>query len=112
MYWQSARSSRGRSISGRSITSGHPLPMTTVKLRRMAAYRGIRVLSWDGNVLYSCRRYEVVRLTQNRTWEQVAKFEPVWWRSITARANLSHRLVRDGFHALAVLGDGTMIGAV
>ena len=86
--------------------------MTSVKLRPMAAYRGIRVLSWDANVLYSCRRYEIVRLTQDRTWEQVARFEPVWWRSITARANLSHRLVRDGFHALAVLGDGTMIGAV
>ena len=46
----------------------------------------------------------------------VARFRPVWWRNLTSRSALSYRLMRDGFHALAIL-DGqtnnqTMVGAV
>jgi len=83
------------------------------KLRRVAAYPKTRVLTWDGDVLYACRGYEVVRLRAGESeWEVVAYFGPVWWRTITSQTNLSYRLVRDGFHALVVLADGTMIGAV
>ena len=32
------------------------------------------------------------------------------WRNVTSRSKLSYRLVRDGFHALAVLPDQTMVG--
>jgi hypothetical protein len=84
-----------------------------LKLRKVGAWRGIRVLSWDGNVLYGCRGYEIVRLRvglnidQGSEWEVVARFRPVWWRNLTSRCTLSYRLVRDGFHALAVLGDHT-----
>jgi hypothetical protein len=80
-----------------------------LRLRRVGAWRGIRVLAWHGDVLYGCRGYQVVRLRgtpqigENAEWDTVAPFRPVWWRSVTSRTTLSYRLVRDGFHALAIL---------
>jgi hypothetical protein len=93
-----------------------------LKLRRVAAWRGIRVLAWDGDVLYGCRGYHVVRLKvllpvgKDTEWEVVARFRPVWWRNLTSRSALTYRLMRDGFHALAILGspldNQTMVGVV
>jgi hypothetical protein len=91
---------------------------STLKLRKVAAWRGIRVLAWDGDILYGCRGYRVVRLQadKNAEWENVGTFRPAWWRNITTRSALSYRLVRDGFHALALLGshanEKTMVAAV
>jgi hypothetical protein len=105
---------------------------TGLRLRKVAAWHGVRVLAWDGDILYGCRRYQIVRLQtgknqtsknhveKNREWEVIARYRPVWWRNLTSRATLSYRLVRDGFHALAILaGDlddqingQTMVGAV
>jgi hypothetical protein len=91
---------------------------STLKLLRVAAWRGIRVLAWQGEVLYGCRGYQIVRLHvtpqtgESAEWETVARFHPVWWRNLTSRATLSYRLVRDGFHALAVLDDHAMVGVV
>lgn len=83
------------------------------QLKRIKAYRGIRVLTWDGDVLYACRGYEIVRLRAGTSdWESVAHFQPAWWRNLTSRTALGYRLVRDGFHALIVHDDGTMVGAV
>ena len=85
-----------------------------LQLRQVAAYRGIRVLAWHGEVLYGCRGYKIVRLRPGiagADWELIARLQPSWWRNLTSRAALTSRLVRDGFHALAVLDDGTMIGA-
>ncbi|MGO8987119.1 MAG: hypothetical protein ACLPHI_09270 [Terriglobales bacterium] len=104
----------------------NPLASSTLKLRTIATWYGIRVLAWDGNVLYGCRGYEIVRLNAHpeidRTaeWEVVARFRPTWWRGLTARTNLGYRLVRDGFHALTILHSQTsgerddvmMVGAV
>jgi hypothetical protein len=95
---------------------------STLKLRRVAAWRGIRVLTWDGETLYGCRGYQIFGLHAgtNADWEMVARFRPVWWRNITSSNVLSYRLMRDGFHALAILGsplngptnDQTMVGAI
>jgi len=86
---------------------------SAIKLRKVGAYPAIRVLAWAGEFLYACRRYEIVRWRAGASsWESVVRFHPAWWRNVTARSKLTYRLVRDGFHALAVLGDGTMIGAV
>jgi hypothetical protein len=91
---------------------------SAIKLTRVAAWRGIRVLAWAGDVLYACRGYQMVRIRvglevgNGAEWEVVGSFRPVWWRSLTSRHALSSRLVRDGFHALAILGDQTMVGAV
>lgn len=83
-------------------------------LRKIAAYGGIRVLAWDRDVLYGCRGYQIVRLHvgKGQEWEVVGRFHPVWWRNLTSRTVLSYRLVRDGFHALVVLDDKTIVGAV
>ncbi|MFY9843499.1 MAG: hypothetical protein ACLP0H_21280 [Terriglobales bacterium] len=100
---------------------------STLKLRKVAAWRGIRVLAWDGGVLYGCRGYQIVCLRfspknvnpknvspkpnnvrppsdNTAEWEAVARFRPAWWRNLTSRNALSYRLMRDGFHALAILG--------
>jgi hypothetical protein len=91
---------------------------SALKLRRVTAWRGIRVHAWHGDVLYGCRGYQIVRLqiSKQAEWEVVARFRPAWWRSLTSRTALTYRLMRDGFHALAILGgktsDQAMVGAV
>ncbi len=98
---------------------------SALKLRKVAAWSGIRALAWDGDILYGCRGYQIVRLqfhadrpqiVERAEWEPVASFHPVWWRTLTSRTALSYRLMRDGFHALATLSNqtnhGTMVGAV
>jgi len=96
-----------------------------LRLRRCAAWRGIRVLAWHGDILYGSRGYQVVRLHAGMQtgitagWKVVARFRPSWWRNLTSRNALTYRLMRDGFHALALEGstndpaDGqTVVGAV
>jgi hypothetical protein len=76
------------------------------------------VLTWESDILYGCHGYAVVALQVGKgaEWDVVARFRPVWWRNLTSRVALSSRLVRDGFHALAILGDETnghtAVGAV
>lgn len=86
-----------------------------LQLTRIATHRGVRVLAWDGDVLYACRGYQIVQIKPRELkspWQPIARFRPPWWRHLTSRNALTARLVRDGFHALAVLPDGSMIGAV
>jgi hypothetical protein len=93
-----------------------------IRLRKLAAWRGIRVLAWHGKILYGCRGYQVVGLDagsqvgQATEWKLVARFRPSWLRNLTSRNALSYRLMRDGFHALSIVGDKendqTMVGAV
>ena len=56
--------------------------------------------------LFACIRAKVW------SWEGVARFRPASWRDFTSQNKLTYRLVRDGFHALAVLPDQTLVGAV
>lgn len=89
--------------------------VSAINLLLISSYRGIRVLAWDGDLLYACRGYQVVRLQARQAsprWDPVARFRPAWWRNLTSRRALTYRLMRDGFHALTVLPDRTMIGAV
>jgi len=93
-----------------------------LKLRKFAAWPGIRVLAWRGDLLYGCRGYEVVCLDTGRQtgripeWKVVARFRPSWLRDLTSHSALSSRLMRDGFHCLAFLdgptSDPIMVGAV
>lgn len=92
--------------------------MQVLQLTRIASYPGFRVLAWDRNLLYACRGYQLVRLdarnlqSETAEWSPVAHFRPLWWRNLTSRTALISRLVRDGFHALTVLDDETMVAAV
>ena len=96
-------------------TSPAEAATSSLSLQRIASYCGIRVLTWDDNVLYACQGYEIRQLQALREgaqWERVANLRPAWWRELTSRNRLSYRLVRDGFHTLAVLDDGGLVGAV
>lgn len=74
----------------------------------------LRVLAWSGEWLYAGRGYAVVRgrMSDVIEWERVGEFRPVAWRAITSSSRLASRFFRDGFHALAVLPSGHLMGAV
>lgn len=87
----------------------------TLKLEPAATFPNLRALAWDGDVLYAARGYEVLsaRLgAEEIEWRTVGKFRPEWWRNFSCRNRLSFRLVRDGFHALAILPSGNIVAAV
>ncbi len=84
---------------------------------RIAAFSGLRVLTWRNDVLYASRGYVLLRATVKSLaspieWEQVGKYRPAAWRSVTSSFNLASRFCRDGFHALATLPSGHRVGAV
>jgi hypothetical protein len=89
-------------------------------LRRVARFPRLRALAWVGDTLYASRNYQLLRTkilpdripSDQQHWETVAAFNPSYWRRLTSRFNLSSRLVRDGFHALAVLPSYAMVAAV
>jgi len=86
-----------------------------IRLSPVAAYPGMRVLAWAGDILYASRRYQLLcsKATDSGCdWQVVGSFRPAWWRTVTSATRLGFRLVRDGFHALAVLPDRTLVGAV
>lgn len=87
-----------------------------ITLRKTLAVRGVRVLAWDGDVLYASRGYDLIcwkapshggRRASDQRWQAIASFRPAWWRNFTSSARLTSRLMRDGFHALAVLPDAS-----
>ena len=76
---------------------------------------GFRTLAWDGQVLYASRGYEILRgcAREGRfSWKRIARFSPAALRRLTCVNRLTSRLMRDGFHALAVLPAGRLVGAV
>ena len=89
-------------------------------MRELARLEGMRALAWAGDVLYASRGYEVVRArvaqpedgTFAPAWEPVGEFQASLCRRATSRARLASRLMRDGFHALAIHPSGTLVGAV
>jgi hypothetical protein len=92
-------------------------PETEWSLAQMAGFKGLRTLAWNGNVLYASRGYELLRAeitsdSNSIQWQPVARYRPAVWRNATSSFRLTSRLFRDGFHALAVLPSGDIIGAV
>ena len=86
-----------------------------LSLTCVARFPNTRVLAWDGDVLYAARGYRLLRCRPAETpmqWEEVARYSPVWWRKFTSTNRLGFRLVRDGFHALAVLPSGELVAAL
>jgi hypothetical protein len=82
---------------------------------RIAAFPNLRALAWSDDVLYASRGYSLLRARiQNSTtnWETAGIYRPSSSRSLTSSVRLTSRLRRDGFHALAVLRSGHVIGAV
>ena len=90
-------------------SSGEP------SLTPLAQLPGTRVLAWADDTLYVSRGYSVERATirgAHNEWQRVGYFSPPVWRRLTSKTKLAQRIARDGFHALAVLPSGHLIGAV
>jgi len=88
-----------------------------LNLLRIATFPRLRALLWRNEVLYASRGYALLRATVNPQvadieWEQIGQYRPAAWRSITSSSQLASRLFRDGFHALAALSSGHLVGAV
>lgn len=89
-------------------------------LNRAARFPRLRALAWSGDYLYASRGYHLLRtrIPQGRiaspdlSWQSVASYSPAWWRSLTSKVRQSSRLLRDGFHALAVLPSSGLVAAV
>lgn len=81
---------------------------------RVATFTNLRALAWSGQTLYASRGYTLLVTDPERSfaWREVGRFNPMWWRTLTSRNRLASRLVRDGFHALAVHPCGNLIAAV
>jgi hypothetical protein len=86
-----------------------------LNLKRIGMFPRMRVLAWDGDVLYASRGYELLAAhfkAENTTWQTVGRYVPEAWRSVSSSFRLSSRLFRDGFHALALLPTKHFIAAV
>jgi hypothetical protein len=100
-----------------------PSDVTDWSLVRTHRFPGLRALAWDGNVLYASRGYQLLRAeitmqpattaeASRIEWQPVARYRPGMARHLSSSLGLAARLFRDGFHALAVLPSGHIIGAV
>ncbi|HEV2698633.1 MAG TPA: hypothetical protein VGU90_11620 [Terriglobales bacterium] len=81
----------------------------------VASFPNTRALAWQRDLLYASRGYTLLaaRLSEGQIkWSTVAHYRPEWWRQLTSRSALSFRLVRDGFHALAITPQGNLVAAV
>ena len=90
-------------------------PFAGGRLTPIAMLRGVRVLAWSNETLYVSRGYTVERAVvrgDHIDWQPVGCWDAPLWRRLTSKFRLSHRLFRDGFHALAVLPSGSLVGAV
>ena len=86
---------------------------------RVARFPGLRALTWADDYLYASRGYEVMRArisgevsAVGLRWDPVADFHPAWWRNLSSATRITSRLLRDGFHAMAVLPSVGIVGAV
>ncbi len=90
--------------------------MNSTTLTRVGRFPGLRALAWAGDQLYASRGYTILRATiadpPDIRWEPIAEFRPSFRRRFSVLNRLTARLFRDGFHALAVLPSGGLIGAV
>jgi len=90
-------------------------PTVELNAELVATLPKFRALTWHGDLLYLSRGYDLyaARMVAPRFQpRKVATFSPGIRRSLTSRFRLSSRLFRDGFHALAVLPSGNLVGAV
>jgi len=84
-----------------------------VQLEPLGRFAGVRILAWNGGDLYAGRGYELLRWRPGEgDWQPFASFEAKRWRRFSSAHRLSARLFRDGYHALVVLPNGSLIVAL
>jgi hypothetical protein len=86
-------------------------------LVRVARFPRMRALAWSGDLLYASRGYKLVRARifdpfSYVGWPVVAEFRPPLYRRLSRCNRLSSRLLRDGFHALAILPSAGSVAAI
>lgn len=94
-----------------------PTRPDSLALAPVGAFPNLRVLAWQDDWLYAARGYSLLRArmmmgVDSIEWQPVASYAPDWWRNLSVRSRLTFRLVRDGFHALAILGSEHIVAAV
>lgn len=98
------------------MNSRMPTASPNWTLERAARFPRMRALAWNGDELYAARGYQLLRAqvrdAGSISWNPLASFQAPLRRRLTAATSLTTRLFRDGFHALAVLPSGGLIGAV
>jgi hypothetical protein len=75
------------------------------RLKLIASFSGMRVLAWSDDLLYAARGYTLLTLKMvdgEVRQHTIATYRAPSWRRITSSMTLTFRLVRDGFHALAI----------
>lgn len=90
-------------------------PLRNWGLTSTAKFPRLRALAWDGSVLYGSRGYDLLRADMSApqtVWRAVASYQREWWRQWSSGSRLAFRLLRGGFHALAVLPSGHLVAAV
>jgi len=100
-----------------AATSLRDVSSRALELTKVGAFPGLRALCWKDGDLYASRGYELFRGKVNQrdfqlAWQPVGVWRPGWIRSCTSAVRLASRLCRDGFHALAILSSGYIVGAV
>ena len=86
-------------------------------LVKLAEFSNLRVLCWDKNNLYASRGYSLLKLEVRPDgldfiWQNAGVYRPPIRNRLAASTRLTSRLFRGGFHALAVLSSGHIVGAV
>lgn len=92
-----------------------PAGQRDLRLEPVAIFRKMRALAWDGDILYASLGYTLLSArasVDGFVWNEVAGYRPEWWRNLSSRSALGFRLVRDGFHALAITPRGNLVAAV
>src|SRR5690348_13028301 len=91
-----------------------PVPQR-LAITKLETIPNLRVLAWNGDVLYASRGYTLLKARpslEKCSWTEAGSYQPDAWRSVSSCFRLASRLVRNGFHALAVHPGGNMVGAV
>jgi hypothetical protein len=87
----------------------------TLQLRRLGRFPGMRVLRWDGDRLFAGHGYVLWQwcpYAATGGWSRVAGCFPGLSRHLSSQLRLTSRLRRDGFHALELLPDGTLVAVI
>jgi hypothetical protein len=86
-----------------------------IAAEKIASFKNLRALAWDDETLYASRGYTLFASQMGAgviNWRPIGQYDPAWWRRLTSTNSLSFRLMRDGFHALAVHPSGNLLSAV
>lgn len=84
-------------------------------LEKSASFPNLRALAWHKTKLYAGSGYRLLAAEPgcgSIAWREIGRFRPRWWQNVAARNELASRLVRAGFHALAVHPKGNLVAAV